>query len=197
MEDEQKESPDIPVDRTKMEEKMKRHHSIFSIILLILIFLIVLSLILGFILSNINTLNVKEKVFALSDNSTLLFLKDDTYILSYKVLNEEVIMKGNYKITYGDDINENIKYEYGDYIEKTSKDNYTLAFIELQNEELYINGKKAELGYVNTYYIVRAHFEDKSLMFNGYNIDTGIKVKFEEQRGKFKEYYNKIKSALE
>lgn len=197
MEDEQKESPDIPVDRTKMEEKMKRHHSIFSIILLILIFLIVLSLILGFILNNINTLNVKEKVFALSDNSTLLFLKDDTYILSYKVLNEEVIMKGNYKITYGDDINENIKYEYGDYIEKTSKDNYTLAFIELQNEELYINGKKAELGYVNTYYIVRAHFEDKSLMFNGYNIDTGIKVKFEEQRGKFKEYYNKIKSALE
>ncbi len=196
MEDEQEKGPNIPFNHTKMEEKSKKSHSIFSIILLVLIFLIVLGLILGFILNNINTFNVKEKAFTLSDNSTLLFLKDDTYILSYKVLNEEVIMKGNYKITYGDDINENVEYEYGDYIEKTSKDNYTLGFIELQNEELYINGQKAELGYVNTYYIVRAHFEDKILMFNGYNIDTGVKVKFEEQRGKFKEYYNKITSAL-
>ena len=194
MEDEQKMSPDIPDNHTNTGKEEKQYVSIFSVILLVSIFVIVLCIILNFLLNNVRSFDVKGKVFSLSDNSTLLFLEDnETYILSYEVLNEEVLMKGKYKITYGDEINENVRYEYGTYMDKLSKDNYVLGFIELQNEDLYINGEKAEIGYINTYYIVRTYFdEDKRLIFSGYNVDTGVKVKFEEQKGEFDNYYDKL-----
>lgn len=193
MMDEKQESPDIPDNHTKSENGEKQYVSIFSVILLVLIFVIVLCVLLGVVFGNIQTFDVKGKVFSLSDDSTLLFLEDgQNYILSYKVLNQEVIMRGKYKITFGDDINENVKYEYGTYMDKLSKEDYVLGFIELQNEDLYINGEKAELGYINTYYIVRSYFEDDKIMFSGYNVDTGVKVKFEELKDKFDNYYDKI-----
>ena len=193
MEDEQRMSSDIPDNHTKAEKQEKQYVSIFSIILLVAIFVIVLCIILNLLFNNLNNYDVKGKAFTLSDNTTLLFLEDDTYILSYKVLNEEVLMKGKYKVTFGDDINENVKYEYGTYMDKLSKDNYVLGFIELQNEDLYINGEKAEIGYINTYYIVRSYFdEDNNLIFNGYDVDTGVKVKFKEQKGEFDNYLNQI-----
>ncbi len=193
MMDEKQESPDIPDNHTKSENGEKQYVSIFSVILLVLIFVIVLCVLLGVVFGNIQTFDVKGKVFSLSDNSTLLFLEDgQNYILSYKVLNQEVIMRGKYKITFGDDINENVKYEYGTYMDKLSKEDYVLGFIELQNEDLYINGEKAELGYINTYYIVRSYFEDDKIMFSGYNVDTGVKVKFEEIKDKFDNYYDEI-----
>lgn len=193
MMDKKQESPDIPDNHTKSENGEKQYVSIFSVILLVLIFVIVLCVLLGVVFGNIQTFDVKGKVFSLSDNSTLLFLEDgQNYILSYKVLNQEVIMRGKYKITFGDDINENVKYEYGTYMDKLSKEDYVLGFIELQNEDLYINGEKAELGYINTYYIVRSYFEDDKIMFSGYNVDTGVKVKFEEIKDKFDNYYDEI-----
>ena len=197
MEDEQKMSPDIPDNHTNTGKEEKQYVSIFSVILLVSIFVIVLCIILNLLLNNLNTYDVKGKAFTLSDDTMLLFLEDDTYILSYKVLNEEVLMKGKYKVTFGDDINENVKYEYGTYMDKLSKDNYVLGFIELQNEDLYINGEKAEIGYINTYYIVRSYFdEDNNLIFNGYDVDTGVKVKLKEQKGEFDNYLDKIASTF-
>jgi len=95
-------------------------------------------------------------------------------------------------VVYDKDIDENIKVEYNSYIQEFRKEDYVLSFLELQNEELYIDDTKIENGQINTHYILMAYFEEGKLEFLGYNIDNGIKIKFEKQEGKFKEYLEKI-----
>lgn len=190
-------SPDISDNHTKKEIENNnpkfKIKSIISIFIIVAIFLLATIIIFNFLVSKEN-LDVKKKVFSLSDNSTLLFLDDKQYILNYQIMDKEIIMKGKYKITYGEHINENLLYQYSYYIEQFNDKNYTLGFLELQNDELYINNNKMnnDEGYINTYYILMAYYEDDTLIFYGYNVDTGIKIKFTQQVGEYANYYDKF-----
>jgi hypothetical protein len=183
--------PDISIASTISKDKNKKRISLFSIILIILVLAIIIFIACKLIIKK-NDLDLSREVFTLSDNSTLLFLDDENYILTYKVMDRDIKMKGKYRFTYGNNLNENLKFEYKTYIEEFKKEDYILAFLELQNEELYVNDIKSENGYVNTYYILMVYYEDGEIKFSGYNIDTGIKVNFEKQSGKFDEYLNKL-----
>ncbi len=176
MEDEGKlKSPDISVNHTR-----KRRISLISIILIAIIGIALVATIIVFFINNSNDLRLKGKKFILSDNSILYFIDENTYSLSYKIMSQEVVMNGKYKISYEDNINENVIYEYESYIDRLDREKYVLGFLELLNEEIFVNGEKIEKGYVNTYYIMTILKENDCLVFNGYNVDTGIKVKFEE-----------------
>lgn len=190
-------SPDISVNHTntKENEKEKKKKIIISIILVILILGIILYIAYNLFLKK-DKFNLKEEVFTLSDKSTLLFLDNENYILNYDIMNQNMKMKGKYKITYDKDIDENIKSEYNSYIQEFRKEDYVLSYLELQNEELYVDDSKIENGQINTHYILMAYFEDGKLEFLGYNIDNGIKIKFEKQEGKFKEYFEKIENNI-
>ena len=63
-----------------------------------------------------------------------------------------------------------------------------LGFLELQNDTLYINEEKNEDGYINTYYILMVYYEEDKLVFLGYNVDTGTKIKFTQQIGEYEKY---------
>ncbi len=184
-------SPDISVNHTNTKENEKAKKILISIILVILILSVILCIAYNLFIKK-DKFNLKEEVFILSDKSTLLFLDDENYILSYKIMNQNMKMKGKYKITYDDDIDEEVKREYQSYIQEFRKEDYILSFLELQNEELYVDDTKIENGHINTHYILMAYFEEGKLEFLGYNIDNGIKIKFEKQEGKFKEYLEEI-----
>lgn len=186
-------SPNNSVNHTntKENEKAKNKKIIISIILVTLILGVILCIAYNLFFKK-DKFNLKEEVFTLSDKSTLLFLDNENYVLSYKIMNQNMKMKGKYKVTYDKDIDENIKVEYNSYIQEFRKEDYVLSFLELQNEELYIDDTKIENGQINTHYILMAYFEEGKLEFLGYNIDNGIKIKFEKQEGKFKEYLEKI-----
>lgn len=192
------ESPDASGNYTNKEAKNHvkdlKVKSIISRIIIALGIGLIISIVFNRYIYTIKKLDIKEQVFKLSDNSTLLFLNDNEYLLNYQIMNEDIVMKGDYKITYGERINENILYEYKNYIEKLDSIESILGFLELQNNELYINNKKMENseGYINTYYILMAHFEDNTLVFNGYNVDTGIEIEFTQQIGEYKQYYKKF-----
>ncbi len=186
-------SPNNSVNHTntKENEKAKNKKIIISIILVTLILGVILCIAYNLFFKK-DKFNLKEEVFTLSDKSTLLFLDNENYVLSYNIMNQNMKMKGKYKVTYDKDIDENIKVEYNSYIQEFRKEDYVLSFLELQNEELYIDDTKIENGQINTHYILMAYFEEGKLEFLGYNIDNGIKIKFEKQEGKFKEYLEKI-----
>lgn len=186
-------SPNNSVNHTntKENEKAKNKKIIISIILVTLILGVILCIAYNLFFKK-DKFNLKEEVFILSDKSTLLFLDNENYVLSYNIMNQNMKMKGKYKVTYDKDIDENIKVEYNSYIQEFRKEDYVLSFLELQNEELYIDDTKIENGQINTHYILMAYFEEGKLEFLGYNIDNGIKIKFEKQEGKFKEYLEKI-----
>lgn len=139
-----------------------------------------------------NEKNFSQEVFALSDKSTLLFIDDENYALNYNAKDKDITMYGKYKITYDEDINENVKYTYQKYIEDFKKSDYSLGFLELQNEELYINNEKSENGYINIYYILMLYEENGTTQLSGYNVDTGVKIKFERLKNEFNKYYNDI-----
>lgn len=186
-------SPNNSVNHTntKENEKAKNKKIIISIILVTLILGVILCIAYNLFFKK-DKFNLKEEVFTLSDKSTLLFLDNENYVLSYNIMNQNMKMKGKYKVTYDKDIDENIKVEYNSYIQEFRKEDYVLSFLELQNEELYIDDTKIENGQINTHYILMAYFEEGKLEFLGYNIDNGIKIKFEKQEVKFKEYLEKI-----
>lgn len=160
--------------------------SIISITVIIL-FLVSVFFVFNFIVSR-NNLNVEKQVFKLSDNSTLIFQKDNQYILSYQMLNQQVKMSGKYRLTLGDEINENVVSQYQYYIDEFEREEYVLGFLELQNDELYINDTKSDGGYINTYYILMVYYEEDSIIFFGYNVDTGTKIKFTQQVGEYEKY---------
>lgn len=170
-------SPDTSVNHIR-----NRRISIFSIILIAIIGVILAIVAALFIFNDNGNKELKGKSFTLSDNSILNFIDEEAYSLSYKIMGQDVVMNGKYKMSYEDNINENIVFEYESYIDRIDREKYTLGFLELLNEEIFINGEKIEKGYVNTYYIMTVLKEDDLLVFNGYNVDTGIKVKFKENR---------------
>lgn len=184
-------SPDISVNHTNTKENEKNKKIFISIILVILILSVILCIAYNLFFKK-DKFAVSKEAFILSDKSTLLFLDNENYILSYKIMNQDIKMKGKYKITYDENISEDIKLEYQSYIQEFRKEDYVLSFLELQNEELYVDNNMIENGYINTHYILMAYFEEGKLEFLGYNIDNGIKIKFEKQEGKFKEYLEEI-----
>lgn len=154
---------------------------------IIILFLVSVFFVFNFIVSS-NNLNIEKQVFKLSDNSTLIFQKENQYMLSYKMGNQDIKMSGKYKMTFDEEINPNIKSQYKFYIEEFKKEEYVLGFLELQNDELYINDTKNADGYINTYYILMVYYEEDKMVFLGYNVDTGTKIKFEQQVGEYEKY---------
>mgnify|MGYP003447188185 CR=1 FL=1 len=154
---------------------------------IIILFLVSVFFVFNFIVSR-NNLNIEKQVFKLSDNSTLIFGDDNQYILSYLMGNYDIKMSGKYKITFDDEINENVKSQYKFYINEFKEEEYVLGFLELQNDTLYINEEKNEDGYINTYYILMVYYEEDKLVFLGYNVDTGTKIKFTQQIGEYEKY---------
>ena len=191
---EKEDGPDNSNNHTSIVQKKKRK-SIITIFIIFIILILAVLIILKLVIKK-DDLDLSKEAFLLSDNSTLLFVDEENYILSYNILDQSIDMKGKYILTYGEDWIPNIEFEYSSYIQDFKREDYILGFLELQNQELYINNIKSENGYVNTYYIVMIYFDEEgNLALSGYNIDTGIRVDFEKQEGKFKELY-KQKSAL-
>ena len=194
---EDKDSVPDNLDNPKTETKRSsKRLSIFSIaIVTVIVILSIIGLIKLVIKKDKKDLS--QEVFLLSDKSTLLFVDNENYILNYNYKDKDITMFGKYRVSYDDDINENIKYSYKTYIEEFKKKDYNLSFLELQNEELYINNEKSENGYINMYYILMLYDEDGKAQLLGYNVDTGIKVKFEKQEKQFNKYYNEITKGVQ
>ena len=187
--DDQENCPSISDNHTNEEVEdsniKPKRMSVISMTIIIL-FLVSVFFVFNFIVSR-NNLNIEKQVFKLSDNSTLIFGDDNQYILSYLMGNYDIKMSGKYKITFDDEINENVKSQYKFYINEF-KEEYVLGFLELQNDTLYINEEKNEDGYINTYYILMVYYEEDKLVFLGYNVDTGTKIKFTQQIGEYEKY---------
>lgn len=194
---EDKDSVPDNLDNPKTETKRSsKRLSIFSIaIITIIVILSIIGLLKLVIKKDIKDLS--QEVFLLSDKSTLLFVDDENYILNYNYKDKDITMYGKYRVSYDEDINENVKYSYKTYIEEFKRKDYNLSFLELQNEELYINNEKSENGYINMYYILMLYDEDGKAQLLGYNVDTGIKVKFEKQEKQFNQYYNEIMKGVQ
>lgn len=196
MDDDDVNGPSISDNHTnkKVEDtniKPKRM-SIISIAIIV-VFLVSVFFVFNSIVSRSN-LNIEKQVFKLSDNSTLIFKNNNQYVLSYQMGNQDIKMCGKYKITFDDEINKNVIAQYEYYINDFKREEYVLGFLELQNDELYINDIKNDQGYINTYYILMAYYEDNKIIFMGYNVDTGTKIKFEQQVGEYNKY---IESNIE
>ena len=188
--DDQENCPSISDNHTNEEVEdsniKPKRMSVISMTIIIL-FLVSVFFVFNFIVSR-NNLNIEKQVFKLSDNSTLIFEEDNQYILSYLMGNYDIKMSGKYKITFDDEINENVKSQYKFYINEFKEEEYVLGFLELQNDTLYINEEKNEDGYINTYYILMVYYEEDKLVFLGYNVDTGTKIKFTQQIGEYEKY---------
>lgn len=177
---EKEDGPDNSNNHTSIVQKKKRK-SIITIFIIFIILILAVLIILKLVIKK-DDLDLSKEAFLLSDNSTLLFVDEENYILSYNILDQSIDMKGKYILTYGENLNPNIEFEYSSYIQDFKREDYILGFLELQNQELYINNIKSENGYVNTYYIVMIYFDEEgNLALSGYNIDTGIRVDFEKQ----------------
>lgn len=201
MEEEEKESvPQAKVDHTKSGRKRL---SIITMVIISVVAFTILGVGIKKLKAQMKSYNIEKEVFLLSDNSKLMFVDNENYILSYKVMSQELIMKGKYRISYNDtlndEINENIMYEYKMYVDdlkqKNSKEK--IVFLELSNEDLYINGSKATNGFRNIYYLLTTSFEGKNLVFTGYNIDNGTKIKFTEQKGEYENFLKEVEDVIE
>ncbi|MBR2785010.1 MAG: hypothetical protein IKD74_03385 [Clostridia bacterium] len=185
------------LDNPKTETKRSsKRLSIFSIAIITIIVILSIIGLLKLVIKK-DKKDLSQEVFLLSDKSTLLFVDDENYILNYNYKDKDITMYGKYRVSYDEDINENVKYSYKTYIEEFKRKDYNLSFLELQNEELYINNEKSENGYINMYYILMLYDEDGKAQLLGYNVDTGIKVKFEKQEKQFNKYYNEIMKGVQ
>lgn len=194
MEDKDSVPDDLDNPKTNLKRSSKRL-SVFSIAIITIIVILSIIGLLKVVIKK-DKKDLSQEVFLLSDKSTLLFVDDENYILKYNYKDEDITMYGKYRVTYDEDINENVKYSYKTYIEEFRKKDYNLSFLELQNEELYINNEKSENGYINMYYILMLYEEDGKAQLLGYNVDTGIKVKFEKQDNQFNKYYDEITKGV-
>lgn len=194
---EDKDSVPDNLDNPKTETKRSsKRLSIFSIAIITIIVILSIIGLLKLVIKK-DKKDLSQEVFLLSDKSTLLFVDDENYILNYNYKDKDITMYGKYRVSYDEDINENVKYSYKTYIEEFKRKDYNLSFLELQNEELYINNEKSENGYINMYYILMLYDEDGKAQLLGYNVDTGIKVKFEKQEKQFNKYYNEITKGVQ
>ena len=185
------------LDNPKTETKRSsKRLSIFSIAIITIIVILSIIGLLKLVIKK-DKKDLSQEVFLLSDKSTLLFVDDENYILNYNYKDKDITMYGKYRVSYDEDINENVKYSYKTYIEEFKKKDYNLSFLELQNEELYINNEKSENGYINMYYILMLYDENGKTQLLGYNVETGIKVKFEKQEKQFNKYYNEITKGVQ
>lgn len=194
MEDKDSVPDNLDSPKTNLKCSSKRL-SIFSIAIITIVVILSIIGLLKVVIKK-DKKDLSQEVFLLSDKSTLLFVDDENYILKYNYKDEDITMYGKYRVTYDEDINENVKYSYKTYIEEFRKKDYNLSFLELQNEELYINNEKSENGYINMYYILMLYEEDGKAQLLGYNVDTGIKVKFEKQDNQFNKYYDEITKGV-
>ena len=194
MEDKDSVPDNLDNPKTILKRSSKRL-SIFSIAIITIVVILSIIGLLKVVIKK-DKKDLSQEVFLLSDKSTLLFVDDENYILKYNYKDEDITMYGKYRVTYDEDINENVKYSYKTYIEEFRKKDYNLSFLELQNEELYINNEKSENGYINMYYILMLYEEDGKAQLLGYNVDTGIKVKFEKQDNQFNKYYDEITKGV-
>ena len=194
---EDKDSVPDNLDNPKTETRRStKRLSIFSIAIITIIVILSIIGLLKLVIKK-DKKDLSQEVFLLSDKSTLLFVDDENYILNYNYKDKDITMYGKYRVSYDDDINENVKYSYKTYIEEFKKKDYNLSFLELQNEELYINNEKSENGYINMYYILMLYDENGKTQLLGYNVETGIKVKFEKQEKQFNKYYNEITKGVQ
>ena len=194
---EDKDSVPDNLDNPKTETRRStKRLSIFSIAIITIVVILSIIGLLKVVIKK-DKKDLSQEVFLLSDKSTLLFVDDENYILKYNYKDEDITMYGKYRVTYDEDINENVKYSYKTYIEEFRKKDYNLSFLELQNEELYINNEKSENGYINMYYILMLYDENGKTQLLGYNVETGIKVKFEKQEKQFNKYYNEITKGVQ
>ena len=194
---EDKDSVPDNLDNPKTETRRStKRLSIFSIAIITIIVILSIIGLLKLVIKK-DKKDLSQEVFLLSDKSTLLFVDDENYILNYNYKDKDITMYGKYRVSYDEDINENVKYSYKTYIEEFKKKDYNLTFLELKNEELYINNEKIENGYINMYYILMLYDEDGKAQLLGYNVDTGIKVKFEKQEKQFNKYYNEITKGVQ
>ena len=194
---EDKDSVPDNLDNPKTETKRSsKRLSIFSIAIITIIVILSIIGLLKIVIKK-DKKDLSQEVFLLSDKSTLLFVDNENYILNYNYKDKDITMFGKYRVSYDDDINENVKYSYKTYIEEFKKKDYNLSFLELQNEELYINNEKSENGYINMYYILMLYDENGKTQLLGYNVETGIKVKFEKQEKQFNKYYNEITKGVQ
>ena len=194
MEDKDSVPDNLDNPKTNLKRSSKRL-SIFSIAIITIVVILSIIGLLKVVIKK-DKKDLSQEVFLLSDKSTLLFVDNENYILKYNYKDEDITMYGKYRVTYDEDINENVKYSYKTYIEEFRKKDYNLSFLELQNEELYINNEKSENGYINMYYILMLYEEDGKAQLLGYNVDTGIKVKFEKQDKQFNKYYDEITKGV-
>lgn len=194
MEDKDSVPDNLDNPKTNLKRSSKRL-SIFSIAIITIVVILSIIGLLKVVIKK-DKKDLSQEVFLLSDKSTLLFVDNENYILKYNYKDEDITMYGKYRVTYDEDINENVKYSYKTYIEEFRKKDYNLSFLELQNEELYINNEKSENGYINMYYILMLYEEDGKAQLLGYNVDTGIKVKFEKQDNQFNKYYDEITKGV-
>ena len=195
MEDKDSVPDNLDNPKTILKRRSKRL-SIFSIAIITIIVILSIIGLLKLVIKK-DKKDLSQEVFLLSDKSTLLFVDDENYILNYNYKDKDITMYGKYRVSYDEDINENVKYSYKTYIEEFKKKDYNLSFLELQNEELYINNEKSENGYINMYYILMLYDEDGKAQLLGYNVDTGIKVKFEKQEKQCNKYYNEITKGVQ
>ncbi len=195
MEDKDSVPDNLDSPKTNLKRSSKRL-SIFSIAIITIIVILSIIGLLKLVIKK-DKKDLSQEVFLLSDKSTLLFVDDENYILNYNYKDKDITMYGKYRVSYDEDINENVKYSYKTYIEEFKRKDYNLSFLELQNEELYINNEKSENGYINMYYILMLYDEDGKAQLLGYNVDTGIKVKFEKQEKQFNKYYNEITKGVQ
>ena len=194
-----KDKDSVPDNLDNPKTETKRSSKRLSIFSIAIVTVIVILSIIGLIKLVIkkDKKDLSQEVFLLSDKSTLLFVDDENYILNYNYKDKDITMYGKYRVSYDEDINENVKYSYKTYIEEFKKKDYNLTFLELQNEELYINNEKSENGYINMYYILMLYDENGKTQLLGYNVETGIKVKFEKQEKQFNKYYNEITKGVQ
>lgn len=140
--------------------------------------------------------NIDKKDFELSDSSNIIFYDKNKYMLSYEIMSNNIVMLGEYNMLIDSDIPGDITQKYENYTSLFNEEKYRTGYLELNNKELYINGEKEETGDINTDYILMLYYDDGKMEFKGYNVNTGIKIKFEEQKGKYDEIYNQNSKYL-
>lgn len=187
---------DSGLDEYSVNEKNKKKKWLVILLIIVLCAAVICTTIFC-VLKVKYAFNLDKKYFKLSDSSSIIFYDKNKYMLSYEIMSNNVIMLGEYNMSMDNSISKDILNKYNEYILEFGKDDYRLGYLELNNKELYINGEKEDAGSIDTNYLLMLYYNDGNMEFKGYNVTTGIKIKFKEQKGQFKQVYNSNISYLE